>query len=94
MQRLPTSISASFLIACAANFGVVMLMKTSAPVAFSLTMWLSIVARRFRSFPRLLSSTTLRRGRPSGLQVVFAEIIVLIKDRDLAVGFSLIRYFA
>ena len=37
------SISAIFLIACAANFGVVMLMKTSAPVDFSLTMWLSIV---------------------------------------------------
>jgi hypothetical protein len=37
------SISASFLIACAANFGVVTLMKTSAPVAFSLTIWLSIV---------------------------------------------------
>ena len=36
------SISASFLIACAANFGVVMEMNTSAPVAFSLTMWLSI----------------------------------------------------
>jgi len=37
------SISASFLIACAANFGVVMLRKTSAPEALSLTMWLSIV---------------------------------------------------
>ena len=37
------SISASFLIACAANFGVVMEMKTSAPEAFSLTMWLSMV---------------------------------------------------
>ena len=35
-------ISASFLIACAANFGVVMLMKTSTPEAFSLTIWLSI----------------------------------------------------
>ena len=37
------SISLIFLIAWAANFGVVMLMKTSAPVAFSLTIWLSIV---------------------------------------------------
>ncbi len=36
-------ISAFFLIACAANFGVVMLTNTSAPVAFSLTMWLSMV---------------------------------------------------
>ena len=36
------SISAIFLIACAANFGVVTLKNTSAPVAFSLTMWLSI----------------------------------------------------
>ncbi len=36
-------ISAFFLIACAANFGVVMLKKTSAPVDFSLTMWESIV---------------------------------------------------
>ena len=36
-------ISAFFLIACAANFGVVMFMKTSAPVDFSLTMWESIV---------------------------------------------------
>ena len=35
-------ISASFLIACAANFGVVTSKNTSAPVAFSLTMWLSI----------------------------------------------------
>ena len=32
-------ISAFFLIACAANFGVVMLMNTSAPVDFSLTIW-------------------------------------------------------
>ena len=31
-------ISEFFLIACAANFGVVMLKKTSAPVAFILTM--------------------------------------------------------
>ena len=30
-------------MACAANFGVVTLKNTSAPVAFSLTMWLSIV---------------------------------------------------
>jgi hypothetical protein len=37
------SISAIFLIACAANFGVVILIKTSAPVAFSLTMWLSML---------------------------------------------------
>ena len=37
------SISAIFLIACAANFGVVMLMKTSAPEAFSLTICESIV---------------------------------------------------
>ena len=36
-------ISAFFLIACAANFGVVMLMNTSAPVDFSLTMWELIV---------------------------------------------------
>ena len=36
-------ISAFFLIACAANFGVVMLMNTSAPVDFSLTMWESMV---------------------------------------------------
>ena len=36
-------ISATFLIACAANFGVVMLKNTSAPVDFSLTMWLSMV---------------------------------------------------
>ena len=36
-------ISAIFLIACAANFGVEMLMKTSAPVALSLTIWSSIV---------------------------------------------------
>ncbi len=36
-------ISAFFLIACAANFGVVMFMNTSAPVDFSLTMWESIV---------------------------------------------------
>ncbi len=37
------SISAVFLIACAANFGVVMSMNTSAPVDLSLTMWLSTV---------------------------------------------------
>ena len=37
------SISATFLIACAANFGVAMLRKTSAPLALSLTMWLSMV---------------------------------------------------
>ncbi len=37
------SISATFLIACAANFGVVILTNTSAPVDFSLTMWLSMV---------------------------------------------------
>jgi hypothetical protein len=28
---------------CAANFGVVMLIRTSAPLALSLTIWLSIV---------------------------------------------------
>ena len=38
------SISASFLIACAANFGVGMLMKTSAPVAFSLLVCVLVVA--------------------------------------------------
>ena len=37
------SISAIFLIACAANFGVVTLKNTSAPVDFSLTMWRLIV---------------------------------------------------
>jgi hypothetical protein len=37
------SISASFLIACAANLGVVMLMKVSAPVDLSLTIWPSMV---------------------------------------------------
>ena len=37
------SISATFLIACAANFGVAMSTNTSAPLDFSLTMWLSIV---------------------------------------------------
>ena len=37
------SISAIFLIVCAANFGVVMLIRTSAPLALSLTIWLSIV---------------------------------------------------
>ena len=36
-------ISAIFLIACAANFGVVMLKNTSAPVDFSLTMCESMV---------------------------------------------------
>ena len=36
-------ISWFFLIACAANFGVVMLKKTSAPVDFILTMWESMV---------------------------------------------------
>ena len=36
-------ISAFFLIACAANFGVVTLKKTSAPVDLSLTMWESMV---------------------------------------------------
>jgi hypothetical protein len=36
-------ISAAFLIACAANFGVVMLKKVSAPEAFSDTIWLSMV---------------------------------------------------
>lgn len=36
-------ISAFFLIACAANFGVVMLKNTSAPDAFNLTMWESMV---------------------------------------------------
>jgi hypothetical protein len=37
------SISEIFLIDCAANFGVVMLISTSAPVAFILTMWLSML---------------------------------------------------
>ena len=36
-------ISAIFLMVCAANFGVVMLIRTSAPLALSLTIWLSIV---------------------------------------------------
>ena len=36
-------ISSFFLIACAANFGVVMLTNTSAPVDFSLTIWESMV---------------------------------------------------
>jgi hypothetical protein len=36
-------ISAIFLIACAANFGVVTLKKTSAPVAFRLTTCESMV---------------------------------------------------
>ena len=44
--------SAFFLIACAANFGVVMFMKTSAPEAFSLTMCESMSARKLRSCPR------------------------------------------
>ncbi len=36
-------ISMFFLIACAANFGVVTLKKMSAPVALILTMWVSMV---------------------------------------------------
>ena len=42
MQRVPVDLG-ELLIAWAANFGVVMEMKTSAPVAFSLTIWQSIV---------------------------------------------------
>jgi hypothetical protein len=37
------STSATFLIAWAANFGVATSKKISAPVALSLTMWLSMV---------------------------------------------------
>jgi len=44
MQRHPFDLG-ELLIACAANFGVVMLMKTSAPVVSAWTMWLSIVLR-------------------------------------------------
>ncbi|MNG24016.1 hypothetical protein D3C84_1086910 [compost metagenome] len=35
--------SAALRIACAANLGVVMLKKVSAPEAFRLTIWLSMV---------------------------------------------------
>ena len=57
--------SAFFLIACAANFGVVMLMKTSAPDAFSLTMWR--VDGRLGDFIAVFDHdhrAPWRRGRP------------------------------
>ena len=90
-------ISAIFLIACAANFGVVMLKKTSAPVDFSLTMWKSMVGSR--GLVAVLGDD--HRGclgaEPvlQALEVVLAVVVVLIEHRDLGVrAFPCRMYFA
>ena len=50
MGGLPADLAA-FLIACAANLGVVMLKKVSAPVALSDTSWLSTKWGDPKNFP-------------------------------------------
>ena len=59
--------SATFLIACAANFGVAMLTKISAPDALSATIC-EVDGRvgRSRRASRRRSSSSCRRARPSG----------------------------
>src|SRR6267378_4082409 len=73
-------ISAIFLMACAANFGVETLKNTSASVDLSLTIWLSIVG----SVVSKLSSATIieaalaPRAVLQALDVILAVVVVLI----------------
>ena len=70
--------SAAFLIACAANFGVVTLTKMSAPEALR-PHDLRVDRRigRSRRASRRRSSRPCRRARPSGPSVVLAVVVVL-----------------
>jgi len=84
-----------FLIACAANFGVVTLKKTSAFSDFNLTMWRRSKARRFHSF--LDNDHRSRLGTetvPQTLHVILAVVVVLIQHGDFRVGFSFRMYLA
>ena len=91
------SISAIFLMACAANFGVVMLIRsTSAPAGLELD---DVgVDRRLRDLVAFLGDD--HRGRLGAesvlqaLEVVLAEIVVLIEHGDLGVRLFLQQYFA
>ena len=85
------SISAIFLIACAANFGVVMLKNTSAPVDLSLTIWLSIggLGRLVALLGDDHRGGLVAEPVLQALQVVLAVIVVLVEHRDLGVGLLL-----
>ena len=80
------SISATFLIACAANFGVVIEMKTSAPLDLQLDD--VAVDGGLGGLVAFLGDHHRRLGAEpvlQALEVILTEIVVLIQDGDLAI---------